>query len=114
MFGLEPFDEESGQVKTTKEIDFTLEDLQKLLFRFAPNEIKVSDYTIFFRGEFMILSLEDNQPPYVVTNRDQVFNLAIQAYNRLVAVELFKNAISFDFDAANDLLYKDIKDEFGE
>jgi hypothetical protein len=114
MFGLEPFDRNSGLTKTTMEIDFTINDLQKLLFRFSPNEIKVRDYTLLFRGEYIILSMGNNEPPYIVTNRDQVYNSAVQAYNRLVAVELFRNAISFDFDAANDLLYKDVKDEFEE
>ncbi|MBR6289445.1 MAG: hypothetical protein IKR19_08920 [Acholeplasmatales bacterium] len=114
IFGLEPMDKQSGQTKTTLEISLSIEDLQKFLFRFSPNEIKIQDYIIYFRGEYILISMDRDTPPYVVTNRDQVYNLAVQAYSRLVATQLFRNAISFDFDAANDLIYNNIDDEFGD
>lgn len=112
IFGLRPFDLKSGQTKTTKEISFTIEDLQKLLFRFSPNEIKIGDDIIIFRDKHMFISGGVNESPYIVTNKEQVYNLAVQAYNKLIATQMFYNAISFDFDAASDFMFKDVSDEF--
>ena len=114
VFGLRPLTE-TGLVKTTREIDMDIKDLSALLFRFSPHSIVLSNGDkIIFRKDDIIL-LEEDYPDlmFAVTNTEQVYDLAIKAYNKLVATQLFYNAISFDFDAANDAMFKDIPDEFG-
>lgn len=114
VFGLKPLTE-TGMVKTTREIEMDIKDLSALIFRFSPNNIVLSNGDkIIFRKDAMIL-LEEDYPDimFAVTNADQVYNLAVQAYNRLVATQMFYNAISFDFEAASDFMFKDTPDEFG-
>ena len=113
MFGLAAMND-SG-VKTTREIAMDIKDLSALLFRFSPNTIVLNNGDkILFKNDVMALVSSEDEELYMVTNKDQVYNLAVQAYNKLIATQMFYNAISFDFDAASEFIFKDVSDEFGE
>ena len=115
MFGLTPIRDDGVACKTNVEVTVNLQDLSSLLFRFSPDSIVLSSGDrITFRNNIMAFLPNDSQVWYAVTNTEQVYNTAVQAYNKLIATQMFYNAISFDFDAASEFIFKDIPDEFEE
>ena len=113
LFGLQPLNSLTDTGLHKVEISMDIKDLSALLFRFSPDAITIDEYKIIFStGKEMCLIADDQK--YIVTNKDQVYQEAVSAYNKLAATQLFYNAISFDYDAACDFIYKDIPDEFEE
>jgi hypothetical protein len=109
-------EEESPDVKVDPvKVDLTFDIDEKtascFLLRNQPTSFLCNGFKVSISADASKLILLKDDFIYVVLNTDQVYNDILTAYNRLSFLMKMDTVLSFDFDAAVDVIFEP-EDEF--
>ena len=94
-------------VKVDLEVYLVEEDAQKFIFKQSPIAFFVDEFKVLMKPDNNFnwsITLFKDEYIYIVLNSDQVLSYIEENYINLVVMRKVANVLSFDFDAAVDLI----------
>ena len=98
-------------VKVDLTFDIDEKDASYFLLRNQPTSFLCNGFKVMITVDCSKIMLLKDDFMYVVLNQTQVYNDILAAYNRLSFLIKMNTVLSFDFDAAVDVIFEP-KDEF--